>query len=177
MPVPRRILNLFRDNTVFKGRHLLYWEPVSGLVQPINIGAAGTVLTGANSGPPSFVAPSAVNLTGRLKASGSSLAAPNFALSAGWGSTATLSAISGTDQAWQVTITANGSGLAANPTLTLTFKDGAWPAVPQAIVRRNGGDQLSVPYTWTVTATQLTITLAGTPQAGETFTFSAMLLG
>jgi hypothetical protein len=114
----------------------------------------------------------------RYKATGGTpLVAGDIALSAGWGTTASVSAISGTDQRHRFTITSAGTGQGANPTATLTFKDGTWTAAPFAVCSRNGGDQASVLPTWTTTATTLIITFPGTPTAAQTFSFECVVMG
>lgn len=113
---------------------------------------------------------------------GKALASANFALSAGFGSTASVAVASGsTDSAFQITITSAGTGQGASPTCTLTFADGSWTAsqnvwqdlgscTPLVIAQRNGGDQPSVDFTWAATPTTVVLTFAGTPVAGETYT-------
>lgn len=113
----------------------------------------------------------------RTKATGAALVAGDIALSAGWGATASVSAISGKDQRFRFTITSAGAGQAANPTATLTFKDGSWNVAPFAVVSRNGGNQPAVLPTWTTTTTTLVITFPGTPVAAETYTFEGVVLG
>jgi hypothetical protein len=109
---------------------------------------------------------------------GGALTAANFALSAGFGSTASIGSITGTDQAFQATITVAGTGQAANPTVTLTFHDGAWAAAPIYVVSRGGGSQPTVQFSVTsVTATALTLTFNGTPVAADTYTFSCIGMG
>jgi hypothetical protein len=104
---------------------------------------------------------------------GTNLTTNNVALSAGWGTTATFALAAGSnDSRGSMTITSNGSGQAADPTVTITFQDGAWPSAPFASVTVNGGSQPSVPYTVTTTTTTMTITFQGTPVAAQTFTFT-----
>lgn len=103
--------------------------------------------------------------------SNTDLVAGDFALSAGWGTTASISAVAGTDQAGRFTVTSSGTGQAANPTITLTFPDGAMVGPPYGAVARSAGDQLTVPTTWISTTTTLVITFNGTPVAGQTYTF------
>ncbi len=118
----------------------------------------------------------------RLNANlGLNLVAGDFALSAGWGTTATISAIGGagtsTDARGKFTINSSGTGQAANPTVTITFKDLAWVTTPVAFVGRNGGNQPSVLPTWAESATTLVITFPGTPVAGESYTFQYIVIG
>jgi hypothetical protein len=108
---------------------------------------------------------------------GTALVAGDIALSAGWGSTASVSAISGTDQRFRFTVTSAGTGQAANPTATLTFKDGTWTTAPYAVCSRNGGNQPAVLPTWTTTATTLVLTFPGTPVAAETYKEECVVMG
>lgn len=114
----------------------------------------------------------------RLKATkGNSLVSGDFALSGGWGNTASVGTITGTDQRGQFTVTSNGTGQSANPTITLTFHDGTWTTAPFACVQANGGTgNQSIP-TWASTATTLTLTIPITPIAGSTYTFSFIVMG
>lgn len=114
----------------------------------------------------------------RYKADGgTALVAGDFALSAGWGTTASVGTITGTDQGFQFTVTSSGTGQGANPTITVTDKDGTWTNAPIVLVKRSGGNQLTIADTWTVTATALTITFNGTPVAAETFTYNVIKMG
>lgn len=106
---------------------------------------------------------------------GSALVSGDFALHANWGASASI-AVGGTDQCANCTLTAAGAGAGANPTVILTFKDGTWTDAPKVLVGRNGGDQASVPFTWSVSATQLTMTFVGTPIAGQVFNFTFICL-
>jgi hypothetical protein len=78
----------------------------------------------------------------------------------------------------QVTVTANGTGIAANPSLTFTFRDGTWNgAAPFALVLRNDTSSPAPAITWTTTATTLTITFNGTPSSGVAYTFAYHVIG
>jgi hypothetical protein len=111
----------------------------------------------------------------RLQASvGTNLVAGDFALSAGWGATRSISNIlnGSKDTRGEFTVTSAGAGQAANPTITLTFKDGAFGGNPMAIVKRNGGTGANTEPTWVTLATTLTMTFPATPVAGLTYTFA-----
>src|SRR5205085_9429221 len=55
------------------------------------------------------------------------LVAADFVPSAGFGSTATATPVAGSsDSRGAVDILCQGSGIAANPSVVLTFKDGTW---------------------------------------------------
>jgi len=100
-------------------------------------------------------------------------------LSAGWGTTATKSAATGTDQAFAFIVNSSGTGQLANPTITITWKDGTWTNNPIVVVLRN--DIISPfntpPHTWAATATTLTITMNGTPVAGNSYTYYVHVIG
>lgn len=102
---------------------------------------------------------------------GDALQQGNFVLSAGLGATANISGIIGTFKRGRFTLTTQGAGLAANPTVTLNFPLGLWKSNPNALVVRNGGTG-TLTHTWVESTTQLVITLAGTPTAGHVYTFS-----
>jgi hypothetical protein len=108
---------------------------------------------------------------------GTGLAPSDFSLS-GWGSSASVSVYPGsTDQRGQIVVTANGSGIGANPTVTLTFHDGTWFSAPFAIVGRNDANAPAGAPTWSITPTTLVITFQGTPVAGRYYTFTWMVIG
>ena len=103
----------------------------------------------------------------RFIADGTALVAGDFALSGGWGG-GTVGTVTGTDQAWRITVTAAGApGL--NPTVTLTFKDGTWTTSPICSTKSNGGTGAVLDYTDAETATTNVITALGTPVAGLTY--------
>ncbi len=101
----------------------------------------------------------------------STLVAADFTLSAGWGSTATVTGVSGTDRRWRAIFTPNGTSIAANPTITLNYKDGAWSPAPISIITRAGGTGIGCSaFSWAVSSTTaLVLTCNGTPIAGETY--------
>jgi hypothetical protein len=114
----------------------------------------------------------------RFRASmGTALAAGDFALSAGWGNTAAVSAVTGTDQGWKITITCGGSGIGANPTVTLTFKDGTWTLAPIAISKMVGGTGTITDLSDAPTATTWVITFNGTPVTAQTYVISGIVMG
>lgn len=99
-------------------------------------------------------------------------------LSAGWGTTATVTAISGNDNHVQFTVNSAGTGQAASPTINVHVDiDGVWPTAPHAIVARGLGNQMTVANAWTTTTSTVDITFLGTPVAGETYRYNIMVLG
>lgn len=97
----------------------------------------------------------------------------DYALSGGFGTTASVALTAGTnDMRGQITVTSAGTGQGANPTITLTFKDGTFTVAPFAVVARNGGSQRTVTVDVTTTATTMIITFLGTPVAAETYLIS-----
>lgn len=116
----------------------------------------------------------------RLRCSlGTTLVNGDWALSAGWGNTATaVVAANAKGMRGQVTFTSNGTGQLANPTATLTFPEGTWTTAPEPMVVRNGGTGIGITgFTFACTATTLVITAVGTPIAGETYIMRWMLMG
>jgi hypothetical protein len=96
-------------------------------------------------------------------------------LSAGWGNTAAVSAANGVDQAFSFTATANGTGIAANPTITVTWKDGSMKTnFPITLCKRNDTSSpadSSAVLTWVDSQTTLTLTFNGTPTSGVAYAF------
>lgn len=116
----------------------------------------------------------------RISASlGKALVAGDFALSAGFGTTASIAVSSGSTVArGEATITSAGTGQGANPTCTLTFPDGAYDAAPFAVASRSGGSQRSVQMEVTTRAAgSMVFSLIGTPVAAETYKFNWEIVG
>lgn len=112
----------------------------------------------------------------RIGVSGGTAVATGDWAASGWGASATISAVTGTDHRGTVTVTTNAADTpTANPTLTLTFKDGTWTTAPFAVTSMD--DQGSGPLAAAAnhqTATTLVITYIGTPTAtsAKTYTFN-----
>jgi hypothetical protein len=102
-----------------------------------------------------------------------------IALGSGWGSTGAVSNATGFDSALSFTVTPGGSGISANPVITVTFKDGTWTNPPQVLVQRNDTNSPygAPPHTISVSATVLTIIFNGTPDSGTPYSFICMALG
>lgn len=121
--------------------------------------------------------------TGRLAVrGGTNIATTDVAISAGWGASATVSAVTGKDQRGTITVTTNAADTpTANPTITLTFKNGTWTAAPFATVcmDHNSTGPSNVPATCVASATTLVISYRGTPTATSalTYIFNYVILG
>jgi len=117
-------------------------------------------------------------LVRRLRQTGTALVAGDFATSAGWGSTASVAVTSNSrDNMGRVTVTPNGASIAANPTLTLTFTDGAWPNGSFCIASNDFGTGVRAFVEVTTTTTTMVVTYVGTPVAGNTQTISWICQG
>lgn len=106
--------------------------------------------------------------------------AGDYAASAGFGSTATVTPDSENcnDTGGEVAVASSGTGQAANPTLTLTFKDLAFAVKPKAVVcRGTDTNQPTVPVSVVTTTTTMVIKFHGTPVAGETYRFRFLVVG
>lgn len=155
------------------------WKTVSG---------SGATITLASNGRLSISAISTSLLggtgtAGRLTLSGgTAIATTDWALSAGWGANASVTAVSGNDSRGTVTVTTSVLDTpTASPTLTLTFKDGAWVAGPFCVSNMNdastgllGSADSSCPNTST-----MRITYNGTPTAllAGTYVFNYFVIG
>lgn len=135
-------------------------------------------LTGKNLGG---VGPTAPN-TGynRLRANqGTALVTGDFGSLTGWGTTASIAAVLGTDSAFLVSVSSSGTGQTANPTLTFTYHDGAYVSAPVVVCGR-GDINSPVAATWTTTGTgtiSTALNFIGTPVAGTTYTASCIAIG
>jgi len=113
---------------------------------------------------------------GRLNASlGTALATTDFALGAGWGSTAAVTSVTGTDQAYKLVITSGGTGQAqATATVTHTFKDLAFTATPVPMVTLGNSTSAAAdpqPTGVAATTTTLAFTSGVLPVAAKVYTF------
>lgn len=125
----------------------------------------------------------------RLMARGGPLlVAADFALSAGWGTTATVTvdaANSNTDQRFRVTVNSNGTGQAANPVLTLSFSEDlfgvnqAWVVAPVAVAMMATESTGAIAHVSTGTRTvgTLALTYHDTPVAASTYVFDVVMIG
>ncbi len=128
-----------------------------------------------SSTTPTFTGPASAQ---RFKATqGTTLSTGYFALSAGWGTSPVLTVVRGTDQAASITIQAKAT-VGANPTVTLTFKDGTWTNPPIVVCGRTeltaatAAPAAAVSNEWvptTISATQIVFTFNGTPVATSTY--------
>ncbi len=109
---------------------------------------------------------------------GTTLVSGDFAISAGWGSTATVTPVGGTDSAAIVNVASSGTGQSTSPTVTLTFHDGTWTNTPIVVVSR--GDNAAPAAQWIInssSATSVQLIFQGTPVAGTTYQFSFICIG
>ena len=185
--------NIYYDGTNFRYRatgfgNLSYFFNGTYRVYTAPSGTAGAVATvtnrvavfndgGVDIGPGNnSPGPSRLELIG-----GTAIMASDWALTSGWGANATISAASGRDSGGTVTVTTSALDTpGANPVITLTFKDGAWPAVPNAAASMsdNGTGPLA-PAACRPTTTTLILTYVGTPTAllSKTYIFNYLVFG
>ena len=83
---------------------------------------------------------------------GTALASADFSFSAGWGTGATIGSIRGTDSAFTFTMTA-GTSPTTDPTVTLTFHDGAWAHAPICSAGRLRTGSVELPWSVSTTTT------------------------
>jgi hypothetical protein len=115
----------------------------------------------------------------RLKPeSGTALTNGDGALGGNWGTSPTLGLV-GFDSAFRVTVNSGTGSPAANPTMTLTFKDGSWVNAPVCVVSRNDLITPSAAY-WAVDSTSTTtvrLTFVGTPSASLSYIANVICIG
>src|SRR5690349_5354577 len=107
----------------------------------------------------------------RIRATqGTALVPGDFSVSSGsFGTTASFSSVSGTDQAWTVSIASAGTGQTGNPTARLTFHDGTWTNSPIVVCNRAENGAPNGTIISTATTTTVDMTFAGTPVAATTY--------
>ena len=114
---------------------------------------------------------------------GTSLVNGDVTLSAGWGDAATF-LINGVvfDSHGEILITPGGSGIAANPFITINYTDGAWPGTavnaPTVVASRTDAQSPAAGY-WLVssTLTAMTLIFVGTPSTGLQYGVSYIAVG
>lgn len=103
---------------------------------------------------------------------GEDLTLDDVVLSGGWGddaqAAATIAAGS-RDGRGRITIIADGGNYAANPTVTITFRGGAFAAAPWPMAQQVGGTGARATVDSSATTTTLTLTWRGTPVDGLTY--------
>jgi hypothetical protein len=105
----------------------------------------------------------------RLHSTGTALVVGDFSASAGWGTGASVSAVSGDDAHGTVTVT-SGTTPSVDPTVTLTFKDGTWTDAPSCFAKLIlPEDSLMTPVLESTTATTMVLKFKGTPLASTAY--------
>jgi hypothetical protein len=134
------------------------------ILTPVGTVSASTVLIDADA--------AVIPVKRIVSHSSSTITSAQFALSAGWGSTANVSGIVGSDQRIRFVVGSLGTGQAIYPTISYTFKDGQFPYAPIVQATRDGGNQLNVlPVSASCTTSGWTLTFGGTPVSGESYSF------
>jgi hypothetical protein len=107
---------------------------------------------------------------GNLTSSGNVCTNAELALSGGWGSTASVGSVAGTGQTCQWTITSNGTGTGANPTITDTLTNTLPSATTVCDMRMVGGTGASTLINQkTLSATAPVFAFGGKPAGGATY--------
>lgn len=112
----------------------------------------------------------------RLVANGTALVSGDFVLT-GWGTGATITAIAGCDMAHTFTITSGTAPISINPTVQLTFHDGAWPNTPVILAQLVGGSGQGLPNSIAAGTTSYTLTFGGFPTAAKTYIYNVLMMG
>jgi hypothetical protein len=108
---------------------------------------------------------------------GTALANIDGVLSAGWGTSPSLT-VSGYDPLFVLVITAGTGTPTANPTITVTFKDGAWVNTnPICSISRGDGASGLTYWDIATTQTQAIISFIGTPVVSTQYTANIMCSG
>lgn len=115
----------------------------------------------------------------RLKASrGTALVTGDIGSITNFGTTASVSAVSGTDSAGTISIASAGTGQVANGSFVLTFHDGTWTTAPVCIGNRAEGNGPNTATVATSTsATTLAFNFDGAAVAGVTYIFNFICVG
>jgi hypothetical protein len=101
----------------------------------------------------------------------------NYTLSAGFGSTASVTLSRANDQSGRVTIVCAGTGQGANPTCTIAYSQ-AWDRAPHMMLTRGGGSQATIIMsTTTENTTSAVLTFNGTAAGTEQYVFNYWTIG
>jgi hypothetical protein len=121
---------------------------------------------------------SAMTQSQRFRASGTALVTGDVALSAGWGTSASVTTVEGSDGAFRIRVVAGTAAWGPNPTITVTFTDGTWTTTPIVICQQTVGTTSTGILQQNVTATGVVITTQFTPAInGEVFWFTFLVMG
>lgn len=112
---------------------------------------------------------------------GSPLVPGDFTLGGNWGTSPSVGGISGQDCAFTVQITSGSGSPAANPTVTLTYHNGAWTGSGNPIVVCQRSDNNSPQgNNWVTTSpystTQVTLQFIGTPNASTIYAANCVVI-
>lgn len=136
----------------------------------LNSGIYGTVISSSNK---------AMTVSRLAFGPSASLAeTTDFAISAGWGTTASVSDAGGSDNNFLVVVTSGGTGQGANPTITYTYADGDFDAgssnTPAYVCSQTGGDDIISDVTITRGQTSVILTWHGTPTDTKLYEISCI---
>jgi hypothetical protein len=109
---------------------------------------------------------------------GTALTAAKVGSLTGFGTTASVGTVIGTDSAGFITINSSGTGQSANATFVITFADGTWTNNPIVVVCRSDANSPQAgAFVSGTTATAATIGILGTPVAGTSYSFFFIAMG
>ncbi len=151
-------------------------------------GSTGVVATAGNvqatagqviaTGTPAGATGPGVVKAKRFYGSGTALQTTDFGPSGGWGSTGAVQSVTGTDAGFRVVCRAAGTGITANPTLTLTFKDLTMTNAPIAVAcLDSASDGTGTEVSVASTATTVVLRYEGTPNSGVDNIFHCIVIG
>lgn len=118
-------------------------------------------------------------LLSRLRSATTAQVTGDYALGGNWGTTPSVSSVAATDHGGRVTVTSGSGAPGANPTITLTFKDGSW-VNPPGIGYGRGDINSPTTAFWALTsvsATAATWTFVGTPDASTNYVLDFVAMG
>lgn len=189
------IIDAFNPPT-YTGTLITFNQSMGNLLQGITIGGGlNTATEVATAGLPNYTLEYAADFTNatnsntmqakRFIGTGTLHTTTDYLLSAGWGTVPVKGAVSGTDIAGTISVTAGGAGIAANPTITINFRDGTWGAAgwgsnsPICVVSRAENSAPTTAYFATTSTTLSTavVTFFGLPVAANSYTLDYVCMG
>lgn len=106
------------------------------------------------------------------------LVAGDFSITAGWGTTASIATIAGTEKSFRIKITSAGTGQAANPKFDLTYPAGTFTGNPHIVANMTNGGTGATTNSCTTFGgpTVGEVQMNGTPSAGLTYEFDVIVV-
>jgi hypothetical protein len=146
-----------------------------------NLGSNGMYLRNAGFVTP-LTASDGLTVTGGVIADslnisgGTAITAGDVSIAGGWGSTATVSLVAGTLNAFVINVASSGTGQTPSPTITINITGAGFSNNPLPIFSNRGTTTSGLFSLSSVSSTSLTLTYQGTPVAGDSYGLTVLVV-